>query len=303
MDNNKTQSVVISPQKSKPKSSSLEAADGGASKVESAVEKPAQVPKIQALMRREARAKEALESTSSVSPGGLGAQEQGQPSHVPEVYQSWTQPGGALVSGRLRKHSAPLANLLPKLGDVSDLQSHKKEIARRLQLLGSDYRGQSDRGLRREEFMLQQLLDWLGEEGSSMENKVEDIASSIEFALSAYELGRIYYEAGYLSAAERVFAGLSSLEGNQTASLIGQGLIKTEGGFYEEASKCFRDSLTKKLFPLQARLGLCFCFLAVGDSRRAKSLIDQIGVEHQGELSMNPAAKRIWESLLLLPSG
>jgi len=46
---------------------------------------------------------------------------------------------------------------------------------------------------------------------------------------------------------------------------------------------------------------LSCCFLASGDRSRARTLIEQIGAEHREELSLNPASKRLWESLLMLP--
>ena len=47
-----------------------------------------------------------------------------------------------------------------------------------------------------------------------------------------YELGRLYYEMGYFAPAERVFAGLASIDKGSTASDVGLGLVKLECGLY-----------------------------------------------------------------------
>ncbi len=124
----------------------------------------------------------------------------------------------------------------------------------------------------------------------------------MDFCSSAYELGRLYYEMGYMAAAERIFGGLARTDAGTTPSRIGLGLIKLEGGLHGEAAQFFRVSLEYGNYVLQARLGLCCCFLASGENNRAYSMLEQISKEHQSELSHNPTLTRFWESLSLRAS-
>jgi len=62
--------------------------------------------------------------------------------------------------------NTPLGNLLPKLGDVSKLASYRDLISVRLQGLSQDNNPDAKESIRREQFMLRQLLEWLGEEGN-----------------------------------------------------------------------------------------------------------------------------------------
>ena len=121
----------------------------------------------------------------------------------------------------------------------------------------------------------------------------------MNFHSSVYELGKLYYEMGYLAPAERIFGGLAHIDQGSTPSRIGLGLVKLEGGLYEEAAYFFRASLENGNFILQARLGLCCCFLAINETSRAASLLQQIGKEHQSELGHNQALVRFWEGLVL----
>ena len=121
----------------------------------------------------------------------------------------------------------------------------------------------------------------------------------MDFNSSAYELGRMYYEMGYMAPAERIFGGLANTDEGSTPSRIGLGIIKLEGGLYEEAAYYFRASLENGNFMLQARLGLCCCFLASRETSRAISTLQQINKEHESELVHNPAMTRLWESLYI----
>jgi len=83
-----------------------------------------------------------------------------------EVYQSWTSIGGRIGKRARFSMNTPLGNLLPKLGDVSKLASYRDLISVRLQGLSQDNNPDAKESIRREQFMLRQLLEWLGEEGN-----------------------------------------------------------------------------------------------------------------------------------------
>lgn len=114
-----------------------------------------------------------------------------------------------------------------------------------------------------------------------------------------YELGRLYYEMGYFAPAERIFAGLCAVDGAQTPSRLGLGLVKIERGLIEESMVQLRQALQSGLCPLETKLGLCASFIAAGDIERARSLLTQIETEHREELSFNLACKTLWEAYVI----
>jgi len=105
---------------------------------------------------------------------------------------------------------------------------------------------------------------------------------SPEELVSIYELGRLYYEMGYLVPAERIFAGLVAVDGNHTAARIGLGLLKIERGLFQEATNQFRLALQANSFPLQAKLGLVIAFLGMQELPRARSLLGELTKEMNG---------------------
>ena len=102
---------------------------------------------------------------------------------------------------------------------------------------------------------------------------------STDELVSIYELGRLYYEMGYLVPAERIFAGLAAVDGNQTAARIGLGLLKMERGLFQDATNQFRAALQAGVFPLQAKLGLVIAFLGLQELPRARSLLSELSKE------------------------
>ena len=96
---------------------------------------------------------------------------------------------------------------------------------------------------------------------------------------SIYELGRMYFEMGYLAPAERIFAGLAGIDVGQTAAKIGLGLLKLERGLFQEATGHFRASLQAGSFPVQAKLGLVMAFLGLQEMPRARTLLAEVGKE------------------------
>ena len=121
--------------------------------------------------------------------------------------------------------------------------------------------------------------------------------ATIKYHASIYELGKLYYEMGYLAPAERIFGGLSRIDSGGTPSRIGLGLIKLEGGLFEEAAYYFRLSLEAGNYLVQAKLGLSLCFIATSDTPRAEILLGQIEKEHLSELSYNSGLSRLFKSL------
>lgn len=121
----------------------------------------------------------------------------------------------------------------------------------------------------------------------------------MRYLQSAYELGRLYFEMGYLSASEKVFSGLILVDEGNTASRVGLGLIKLELGLVEEALRYFKDSLSQGSFVLQSKLGLVCCFLTLDEQSRALSLLEEISSEHAPELESSPSVKTFFEALVL----
>lgn len=116
--------------------------------------------------------------------------------------------------------------------------------------------------------------------------------------LAMYALGRLYFEMGYFSPAERIFNGLSTLDGGQTPARLGLGLVKIERGRFEEAAQCLRVALEQGTYPVEVQLGLCTTFVATGDNQRARSLLQQLKKEHSDALKRNPNFLRLWDTLL-----
>ena len=113
-----------------------------------------------------------------------------------------------------------------------------------------------------------------------------------------YELGRLYFEMGYFSPAERIFAGLCVVDKGQTPSLLALGLVKIERGRFDEAAQCLRSSLESGQYVFQVELALCVSFIASGDRDRAYSLLRQIEKENASELGLYKEYQRLWDALL-----
>lgn len=114
-----------------------------------------------------------------------------------------------------------------------------------------------------------------------------------------YELGRMYFEMGYFAPAERVFAGLAMLDDGVTPARLGLGVVKLERGLFEEAVGHFRASLENAAVQLEAKLGLCACFLAVGELARAKSILSEIAAEIDGRRGIDPEVQRLYEAFVI----
>lgn len=120
---------------------------------------------------------------------------------------------------------------------------------------------------------------------------------SAEDLASIFELGRLYYDMGYVAAAERIFSGLTSVDEGQTPANIGVGLIKREHGLSEEAMPQFRAAMRNRMFQQQAKIGLSLAFLGIGDRSRAQSLLHEMRAEI--ESSTDTEMRTLWEALCL----
>ncbi len=121
----------------------------------------------------------------------------------------------------------------------------------------------------------------------------EAIFSKDELA-AMYELGRLYYEMGYVAPAERMFAGLAGLDGHTTASRIGLGLLKVERGSFQEATAHFRAALQSGTFVSSAKLGLVISFLGMQETARARSLLSEVMKESR---DLSPEMRQLAEAL------
>jgi len=118
-----------------------------------------------------------------------------------------------------------------------------------------------------------------------------------------YELGRLYFEMGYFAPAERIFAGLSVVDGAQTPARLGLGLVKLERGLYQEAAVHFRNVIQSGRFTLQAKVALASAFLAAGEFNRAKSMLGEISKEAGAQLAQDTEMRILWEALVIRCSG
>lgn len=120
-----------------------------------------------------------------------------------------------------------------------------------------------------------------------------------------YELGKAYFDMGYFVPAERIFAGLASLDQGKTPARIGLGLIKLETGLYEESVAYFRDAfaLENKYFELQSKLGLGMAFLAIGERSRAHLIFNEIREKKSLELDNEPDLRKLTDCLMKLLQG
>lgn len=120
---------------------------------------------------------------------------------------------------------------------------------------------------------------------------------SYDELVSIYELGRMYYEMGYLTAAERIFNGLLVVDHGRTPACIGSGLVKLERGQHSEAMQAFRVGLKSGVFALQAKVCLALVFLGAGDFQRAATLLRELQPEFESKRIVDPDLRRLWEGL------
>ena len=122
---------------------------------------------------------------------------------------------------------------------------------------------------------------------------------SREELTSIYELGRLYFEMGYFTPAERIFSGLMSVDNAQTYSRLGLGLVKLELGAFQEAATYFRMALQQEGCDLQAKLGLCAVFLAINEASRAQSLIGEVSKTLEGGREIDEEVRKLYEALAI----
>ncbi len=118
-----------------------------------------------------------------------------------------------------------------------------------------------------------------------------------------YELGRLYFEMGYFAPAERIFAGLSVVDGAQTPARLGLGLVKLERGLFQEAAVHFRNVIQSGRYTLPAKVALASAFLAAGELNRAKSMLGEISKEAGPQLAQDTEMRILWEALVIRCSG
>lgn len=109
--------------------------------------------------------------------------------------------------------------------------------------------------------------------------------------IGMYELARLYYEMGYLSAAERILNGLVQIDDGLTPSRGALGVVKLEAGKPDEAVQVFRAAVKSPRRGediIIGKLGLVASFLSAGDLERATTLIQEIEID----LADNPADMR-----------
>ena len=96
---------------------------------------------------------------------------------------------------------------------------------------------------------------------------------------AVYELGRLYFEMGYLVAAERIFQGLVAVEPEFAPAILGVAVTRVERGAHEEGGQFFRRVLTNPTYSLSAKVGLAAAFVRGRDYVRAMSLLQEIPVD------------------------
>lgn len=177
------------------------------------------------------------------------------------------------------KDLSPLSSFFPRLGSTEILLKLESKIQSRLveiETVESSLEGKSA-----EEGMLRQILQWLNQ-GEDIE--LSDLGDGLAQTFSAeeyvgiYELARLYYETGFLTAAERILNGLVLCDEGATPSRGALGLVNLESGKADEAVFQFRASVKapKRVDDiLVGKLGLIAAFLTVGDIERAGTLVSE----------------------------
>ena len=123
-----------------------------------------------------------------------------------------------------------------------------------------------------------------------------EIYTNTELA-GIYELGKMYYEMGFYTAAERIFQGLLLIDQGSTPSRIGLGLIKLENGLLAESVTQFREAIKASNFETEAKVGLSLCFIAEGQHSRAHWLFNDVAMKNTETLTNQPLLKRFVECL------
>lgn len=136
-----------------------------------------------------------------------------------------------------------------------------------------------------------------------MSSNVSEPNYTREQVVALYELGRMYFEMGYFTPAERIFNGLAVIDEQGVPARIALGLLKLERGLHAEASGHFRASLQAKMYPLQAKLGLCFAFLAAGEKSRVRSVLEEIVKTSVIDHTVDPEVRTLFYSLVELFEG
>lgn len=117
-----------------------------------------------------------------------------------------------------------------------------------------------------------------------------------------YGLARLYYEMGYLSAAERILNGLVKVDYGHTPSRVALGLVKLESGRPDEAIQMFRGAVKeprRQEEQVAGKLGLVAAFLYVGDLERGKLLVREIQQDLEQNVVVSASLRTLWEAFAI----
>lgn len=229
------------------------------------------------------------------------------------VFESGLIALDSLPTRKRNKDLSPLASFFPRLGSTEVLLKLDRKIQSRLVEIESAE--SSLEGKSAEEGMLRQLLQWLNQgvevELSELEAGISPTFTADEL-VGVYELGRLYYETGFLTAAERILNGLVLCDEGVTPSRGALGLVNLESGKVEEAVLQFRASVKNPRRVddvLVGKLGLIAAFLSVGDVERAGTLVsecqadlNQLGNENRNSgivLQRSDELQELWYAFAL----
>ena len=120
---------------------------------------------------------------------------------------------------------------------------------------------------------------------------------SAEELSAIYELGRLYYEMGYLPSAERIFNGICAVSNSFPCARLALGLIKIERGLSEEAVRDIRLAMPYPQCEIEAKVALCASFIAGGERQRAQSLIRELRRSFDTSPISNGEVSRLFEAL------
>lgn len=127
----------------------------------------------------------------------------------------------------------------------------------------------------------------------------EEFSYTKEELESLYELARMYYEMGYFVPAEKIFNGLSAIDGEYTPAELGLGLLKLERGLYKESAAHFRSSLSASQSEFQAKLGLAAVYIAQSEFSRAQTVLKQMEKAAEQTAGLDSDLKKLFEALSL----
>jgi hypothetical protein len=199
---------------------------------------------------------------------------------------------------RSRLSTMPFAVLLPPLGALGRLAGYRPLLEARLDEIGGFVESAAHaRAMRDEARMIEQALEWLDDVGGKASDARGKENTPYDPELCAiYELGRLYFETGFLAEAEVIFLGLRAASAEFAPSFVGIGLVRLEKGEFQESLLSFREAVKQHRLIVEAKIGMGAAFLALGENRRAATILLELSRE-VNEPHVSSEVRQLWQAL------